>query len=480
MRNSRPFLLDKYLPLTLYLGTFIITALCILLGLSKYISILPLLFAVFVVDYIYFLCWKKYIDTLKNKWARISLYTLHILPYILLLFFFVGSLQKNITDWSPFMRTYVLGVIAILLSPRMVVSCLYLIWIAIHFALRLIRKNKKSIECFSFVQHYVISSVGLLIFLVLAYSSVITAFDFRVEMIDLRHTMETEKGICNKKVDQRENAVGEAVQRIPENLKGYRIVQISDMHIGSLINDRYTKKIVNAIELLQPDIIVFTGDMVNFSSIELYSHLRAFSGLYAKDGIYAILGNHDYGEYATWPSVEAKEKDIANLRNYYKQLGWLCMDNRSLWITHNGDSLRLVGVENWGNKKRFPKKGDLKKALLQTACRMDTAVASNGNLGIKEDNIYTILLSHDPSHYDSIVYPNYPQIDLCLSGHTHGMQIGMRIKEKDYTLARGLYEHDAGMFTMPNGQRLYVNTGLGFNGLPFRIGIRPSITLFLL
>ncbi|MDE7149083.1 MAG: metallophosphoesterase, partial [Bacteroidales bacterium] len=268
-----------------------------------------------------------------------------------------------------------------------------------------------------------------------------------------------------------------AVGRIPDALSGYRIVQISDFHIGSFVGTGFVERVVREAMALEPDLVVFTGDIVNFGSAELLPHVDVLSGLHARDGVYAIMGNHDYGDYVGWESAEAKAANLRLLKETYARMGWRLLDNRSLWIVRGGDSLRLAGVENWGGGHRFPKYGNLDAALAGTACAIDTAAARPDFCRAGFPHVYTVLLSHDPSHFDSIVAPRYPQVDLCLSGHTHGMQLGIRIGGKDYTAARRMYRHDAGLYTIEDGRRLYVNTGVGFNGAPFRVGIRPRIVL---
>ena len=321
---------------------------------------------------------------------------------------------------------------------------------------------------------------------------VISTFNLRIDKIDMR----------------RENPD----RPVPEGLRGYKILQISDLHIGSFTSARQVRSLVRQALLTRPDMIVFTGDMVNLSTSEMTPFMSDLAHLQAPDGVYCVLGNHDYGNYAQWPDKNAKYANFQKMLDYYKRLGWVTLNNASVKIERGGDTLWLIGVENWGKEGRFPKRGNLKKAMLPESvlevrqswrqarkdavepvpgnAKADAAVSTglSVNPGVfassdkadRNGGQYTVLLSHDPTHFDSVVYLRYPKIDLTLSGHTHGMQVGFRINGKDYSPARFAYEHFSGMYIMANGQALYVNTGCGFNGIPFRIGMRPNLTLFSL
>lgn len=299
------------------------------------------------------------------------------------------------------------------------------------------------------------------LFLIVVYAMVISTFNIRVDKVNLR------------KVNPE--------RPVPPGLHGYRILQISDMHIGSFTSTKQVGSLVNQALKTSPDLIVFTGDMVNFSTSEMAMHLEELSRLQAPDGVYCVLGNHDYGGYVRWPDTASREANLQQMLDYYGQIGWISLNNASVNIERGGDTLHLVGVENWGKEKRFPKKGNLKLALSKEML-LETRVSASDTR--KKDSVskkaktYTVLLSHDPSHFDSAVYLRYPKIDLTLAGHTHGMQFGVRIKGRDYSPARFVYEHYSGLYIMANGQALYVNTGCGFNGIPFRLGIRPCFTLF--
>jgi predicted MPP superfamily phosphohydrolase len=251
------------------------------------------------------------------------------------------------------------------------------------------------------------------------------------------------------------------VRGLLRSLDGLRLVQISDLHLaGFYKNPAYIRKVVDEVNALKPDVICFTGDMVHNFSEEVDPFTEMLNELKAPLGKFAILGNHDYGAYFRWDS---KEQEAANLERVKAQVcasGFDLLLNEHRTISLNGDSLDIIGVENWG-KPPFPQHGDLAQALK----------------GTSPDHA-RILLSHDPSHWDLEVCGK-EDIDLTLSGHTHGMQFGIEIGNFRWSPSRWTYRHWAGLYSQ-NGQYLYVNRGLGYTGFPGRVGIRPEITLLTL
>jgi predicted MPP superfamily phosphohydrolase len=251
--------------------------------------------------------------------------------------------------------------------------------------------------------------------------------------------------------------------RIPQSFKGLKIVHISDFHLGSWYGKKPLQKAVDMINELKPDIIFFTGDMVNYATNETVGYTDILKQLKAKKGVYAILGNHDYGDYVKWNSAEEKQKNMQDFEDFYKQISWILLKNENIRIQSDSSFISIVGVENWGKDVRFPKKGDISKALQ----------------GV-DNNDYTILLSHDPSHFENLIGLKYPQVDLCLSGHTHGMQMGISTDNFEWSPAQLQYKYWGGLYENTiNGKKqyLYVNRGIGVIGYPGRIGIKPEITL---
>lgn len=249
---------------------------------------------------------------------------------------------------------------------------------------------------------------------------------------------------------------------LPASFKGLKIVQLSDIHTGSFDNHNAVAHGIQKALDEKPDIIFFTGDLVNNQSDEVdEKYQKIYSQLNAPLGVYSILGNHDYGDYVEWPSPEAKKNNLQLLKDMQAAMGWRMLNNEHTIIERNGDKIAIIGVENWSAKANFPKYGDIKKAY--------------GNLG--EQNIpVKILLSHDPSHWDAQVRTEYSDIQLTLSGHTHGMQFGIEIPGFKWSPVKYMYSKWAGLYKEVT-QYLYVNRGFGFLGYPGRLGIMPEITV---
>jgi hypothetical protein len=249
---------------------------------------------------------------------------------------------------------------------------------------------------------------------------------------------------------------------LPEAFEGFKIVQLSDMHCGSFMSTEPLEKAFNIVLDQKPDVIFFTGDLVNNESNETEMHLDTYKMLKAPYGVYSILGNHDYGDYKQWETPEDKIANLDKLKDIQKQSGWRLLMNEHVPIEKDGQKIALLGIENWGGNLRFPRYGKLENAHAGT-----------------EGYPYKILLSHDPSHWDVQVSQEakYNDIDLTLSGHTHGMQFGIEIPGFiKWSPVKYIYKHWAGLYKQDN-QYLYVNRGLGFLGYPGRLGIWPEITV---
>ena len=245
---------------------------------------------------------------------------------------------------------------------------------------------------------------------------------------------------------------------LPEAFDGYRILQFSDMHAGSFDSLERVHKGMKKIQREDPDLILFTGDMVNNHADEIKPFIKMLSALKAKDGKFSILGNHDYGDYIHWASKDAKIHNLYKLISYQEQSGFKMLLNENVEIKKENESIHVIGVENWG-KPPFPQHGDLKKSLEN----------------IKE-NAFTILMSHDPSHWDYEVVKHQKKIQLTLSGHTHGMQMGFDIPGLKWSPVKYKYPRWSGLYE-EMGRYLYVNNGFGFLGFPGRVGIYPEITV---
>lgn len=247
--------------------------------------------------------------------------------------------------------------------------------------------------------------------------------------------------------------------KLPEAFKGIKIVHISDIHSGSLDDVKAVERGVKKIMDLKPDLVFFTGDLVNNVATEMDSLKDVFSGIKAPLGVFSIMGNHDYGDYVQWPNKEAKSKNLERLKDVHAEMGWRLLLNENVAIEKDGATIGLIGVENWGAKANFSRYGDLKKAYEGA-----------------EQYPFKILLSHDPSHWDAEVCKHFTDIDLMLSGHTHGMQFGVEVPGFRWSPVQYVYKQWSGLYN--NGeQKLYVNRGFGFLGYPGRVGMLPEITL---
>lgn len=247
--------------------------------------------------------------------------------------------------------------------------------------------------------------------------------------------------------------------KIPAAFKGLKIVQISDIHSGSFTNLEGPYSGIQMIQELNPDLILFTGDLVNSSSSEMDPYIDIFKQLNAPLGVYSVLGNHDYAFYKK-ATDEEREQDFNYMLEQHKKLNWKLLRNEHVVLEKGGETITLIGVENWSKNNRFPTYGDLAKAIE----------------GV-QNNQFQLLMSHDPTHWEAEVLKLYPNIDLTLSGHTHGMQFGFEIPGLKWSPVQMIYKHWMGMY-QSGRQQLYVNTGYGFIGYAGRVGILPEITLF--
>jgi len=253
------------------------------------------------------------------------------------------------------------------------------------------------------------------------------------------------------------------VKNLPKAFEDLKIVQISDLHTGSMIYADKLQQAVDMINEIQPDLVFFTGDIVNAVAEEIEPFVGMLQNIKAKVGIYSVLGNHDYGYYHRFDKDEAKNKlgiaaNLEKLKGYHKKLGWQLLNNENDTIEIGDSKLAVIGVENWSIKRYFPSKGDLKKAY--EGC---------------EDCAVKILLSHDPTHWREEIIQKYKDIDLTLSGHTHGFQFGVEIPWIKWSPVKYVYKEWAGLYKEGN-QHIYVNRGIGHLGYPGRIGIMPEIT----
>ncbi|TXF79147.1 metallophosphoesterase [Chryseobacterium sp.] len=266
-------------------------------------------------------------------------------------------------------------------------------------------------------------------------------------------------GIVFGKYRHRIRKVKLKLSGLPDSFKGYKVLQISDVHSGSFFHPEKLQKAIDLINEQDANLVLFTGDMVNNFASEFQPFVPLFSTIKSKDGKLSILGNHDYGDYAEWNSKEEKARNIPDLIQLQKKAGFEMLRNEHRIIEKNGEKLYILGVENWGEKP-FPQYGDLDKA----------------SAGVPADAA-KILMSHDPTHFDQIVKNHPSNVQLTLSGHTHGMQFGIDLKNVRWSPVQYRYKKWADLYES-QGKYLYVNRGFGVIGFPGRVGIEPEITVF--
>lgn len=357
------------------------------------------------------------------------------------IFFILLMMVMPQTFLSKFVRIYTLSVIMIFIFSKLIGSLFLLLDDITRFLkwsfgkLGLFTDGNYSVSRAKFM-----SQIGIILsfipFTSLIYGMVKTAFDYKVRMIKLH------------------------LPNLPDAFNGYKIAQLSDIHSGSFSSGGPLKKAIDIVLEQQPDLIFFTGDLVNNRSDEALNVFSELSAIKAKDGVYSVLGNHDYGDYVPWDSKEAKDANLQQLVDIHARLGWKLLRNQNHILEKDGAQLAIIGVENWGAAMRFPKYGDL-----------DLAKKGIEHLPVK------LLLSHDPSHWDAKIRPEHPDIDVTFSGHTHGFQFGIEIPGFKWSPVQYVYKQWAGLYE-EGTQKIYVNRGLGFLGYLGRVGILPEITVF--
>jgi hypothetical protein len=351
-----------------------------------------------------------------------------VISSVFILFLLSFSLNKNwVNQYQKTQRTLFsfFGAFILFYVPKLVFLVLSLIGNLVNIFLT---EN-------IYILSYTGVGIAVLLFLAILYGIAFGKYHFKVERRSLNFF------------------------NLPEEWNGLRIIHISDLHIGSWPeNSNQLKKAVELINREQPDLIFFTGDLVNNKAEEVLHFVPTLQNMNASMGKYSILGNHDYGDYFPWASKTDKEENLEYLKNIHQKTGFKLLLNDSDVLEGLSDNIGIAGVENWGLPP-FHQYGDLKKAFT--------------NLDGKTK--FNILLSHDPSHWRAEVLNN-KKVDLTLSGHTHGMQFGISLNGFKWSPAKWKYPEWGGFYTSGK-QKLYVSTGLGFIGFPGRVGIRPKITV---
>lgn len=369
--------------------------------------------------------WIQLRQYLRKKW-QISIYILHSLCFIaaLIAFQFFNPYLKGPEGY--FWIGKMIGLIFLFYTPKF-------IFILLNGIGRLFRKLSPG---FSQFMGFLSGTLAGLLFLILLYSITWGRYNYKI----VTETV--------------------ALKNLPPAFEGFRIVQLADLHLGSYGKSyKGISRLVEEVNNLHPDLIVFTGDMVNNFADEITPWIPVLQHLKAPYGKYAVTGNHDYGDYTKWPDSRAKRDNLEHFYQNMDSMGFHMLNNSRVPILSGGDTLWLAGVENWG-KPPFPRYGKLSAAI-------DF---------LREDQ-FVILLSHDPSHWRAEVLENH--IPLTLSGHTHAMQMGIKIGKREWSPSRYIYPEYDGLYRESN-QYLYVSRGQGYIGFPGRIGLRPVITELIL
>lgn len=380
----------------------------------------------------------------QSERARLWVFTLHwilagLAVLMVLIFPYAGFLQT-----SPFFRNYIFAILVGLFLSKLVASSVFIVddlrrgisWLVMRFfssGAQELESGSLRIPRSVFMSWVGIGLGGTL------FGSLFLGF--------------------RNKYNYQLKRVSLAYGHLPASFKGIKIAHISDIHVGSLEDKRAVQAGIDILLQQQPDLVLFTGDLVNNKASEMEGWEDIFSRIKAPLGVYSILGNHDYGDYVAWPTVEDKQANLFRLQQIHAGMGWRLLMNEHVLLERGGEKIALMGIENWGAKGRFPKYGKMTQAYPGT-----------------EQVPFKILMSHDPSHWDAQVRTEYPDIDLMLSGHTHGMQFGLENPFFKWSPVQWMYRQWAGLYEEGN-QKLYVNRGFGFIGYPGRVGILPEITL---
>ncbi|MBC5775549.1 metallophosphoesterase [Pontibacter sp. KCTC 32443] len=405
--------------------------------MQRMISFIILIAILFLVDLYVFQALKTVIQGLSGntqQYIKVGYWVLFVAAIVVF-----GIFANTPRNPSNLLKTYLTSIFFILYASKLLV-------ILFLFVDDIIRVGKLALNSFSPEVAYdpsrskFLSQVGFLVaavpFTAFIYGMVKGAYDYRVKRITLKFP------------------------NLPQAFDGYKMLQISDLHTGSFQSTEPLQEAVRLINKQEADLVFFTGDLVNNVETELHSHLNTLKEIKAKTGVFSVLGNHDYGDYVNWGSKEAKRENLRRLIDSHGKMGWQILMNEHRKIEKDGEHIAILGVENWGNRANFPKYGDLSRAYAGT-----------------ENSPFKVLLSHDPSHWDGEINQQYADIDLTLSGHTHGMQFGVNIPGLKWSPVQYMYKQWAGLY-QKGKQYLYVNTGLGFIGYPGRVGFLPEITVF--
>lgn len=410
----------------------------------------PFFVLLFLLDVYLFRSWKKHLDRWR-LFPRYLVYIIFWLPFaVLVVSPFLAALSP-VRDWPNGLRTYLFGLVFVFYASKIIPAVLLLLADIIRFAklgLGYLFRGKEKMAGSRLTRSRWLTLpgniLGLALLVILLQGMVTGPFNFRV-----RETVLT-------------------IPELPPAFDGLKIVQFSDLHLGSWAFKRPLQRMVDEINALQPDLVFFTGDLVNFSTREAYPFEEILKKIHPRHGVFSILGNHDYGDYSSWNSAEEKQQNMEDMVTLQKRLGWNLLRNQHYILQKGHSRIAILGVANWGLHDRFQKLGKIQTAIIGA-----------------EDVPVKLLLSHDPSFWQYRL-ASYPyQISVTFSGHTHGFQFGIENSFVRWSPAQYLYDCWAGLYENVNAktwriQYLYVNRGTGFLGYPGRVGIMPEISLITL
>lgn len=426
----------------------ILTAIYLILlhALPIYAYLLPFLVTLMALDVYLWLSINKIVQSFSRA-IRWSILLIYWSPPLAMISLIIAGFITPFANWNILLRTYLLAWIFMIYICKAVPILFLAILDVARFSVAIFRNGVHGVRSHVSRRSLKLLKSGWILggfgFLILISGILFGTYHFRIhdETIHL--------------------------PELPQKFDGIRIVQISDVHLGSWTCKGKLEKAIETINELHPDIILFTGDIVNYTSAEIYQFAKILHKLKASEGIFAILGNHDYGDYVEWPDEAAKHRNMEYLYAMYEYLGWKLLLNNHACIKRGDDSIAVIGVHNWGRSKRFQRLGSLSQAIK----------------GVEKMPVQ-LLLSHDPSHWEYAVTKDFPTIDITFSGHTHGFQVGIECCGIKWSPAKYMMTYWAGLYSNPvkgaHPQYLYVNRGLGVIGYPGRIGIFPEITLITL
>jgi uncharacterized protein len=419
--------------------------------MRRFSGSLVFLLIMLLLDFYVFMAIRQVSSSASNR-TRTIIFTIYWVVSGLSLLFVALMPYINYEDWQRPVRTYIFAVVVGLFLAKLIATVFFLLddirrllqWITGKLFFRntegeAMTTAENAISRSTFMS-WLGLGVGTAFFGTLLYGFR-NQYNYKVKTVKLRFP------------------------NLPASFRGMRILQFSDVHSGSFMNHEAVQHGVDMINAQKADLVLFTGDIVNDRAIEMEGYMDVFSRVKAPMGVYSTLGNHDYGDYyyghdATGEKRTEKEANLQRLKEIHGELGWRLLLDEHVPLERGSEKIALIGVQNISGKRNFQTYGSMAKAYAGA-----------------ENYPFKILMSHDPSHWDKEVNTQYKDVDLTLSGHTHGMQFGLYTPAIKWSPVQWVYKQWDGLYEKDN-QKLYVNPGFGFIGYPGRVGILPELTVF--